>query len=92
LIKNYEREIAQLDEEKSELTKQLKDTEMTFEKMRCESKVDFDRELDEFRKKFVEYELKLNDKLDELAGLNTRMEALTAEKEILSKSKNFNLF
>jgi hypothetical protein len=74
LLKAYQRDIALLDKEKSELTTQLIEAENSIEKMKYESKVDFEGELESYRKKYIEYELKFNDKLGETQRLQSALD------------------
>ncbi len=74
MLKAYQRDIALLDKEKSELTTQLIEAENSIEKMKYESKVDFEGELESYRKKYIEYELKFNDKLGETQRLQSALD------------------
>ncbi len=52
---------------------QLIEVEQTFEKFKDESEVDFEEELESYRKKYIEYELKFNDKLGETQRLQSAL-------------------
>jgi chromosome segregation ATPase len=74
LIKTLQRDVALLDKEKSEMRSQLIEAEQNIERLKYNTKANFEHELETYRKKYIEYELKFNDKQSESHRLQSELD------------------
>ncbi len=74
LIKTYKYDLSLAEKEKSEMKRQLIEAEQAQERAKYESKAVYEQELDTYRKKYIEYELKFNEKLNETKQLEKALE------------------
>jgi chromosome segregation ATPase len=77
LIKTLKADIAELERNKSELRTELIETEQRLEQAQYDMRAQIEREVDSYRKKFVECEARLADQRDEVQRVQALLDQST---------------